>query len=89
MNRGEFNPAPPPPTPSGVSTIGRYKGDLVPSWLTPGLLSLLAAQTVAGRVRDPARPVRPVLDLAGRIPASSASQTVQAPVVPLPTPGAA
>jgi len=41
MNRGEFNPAPPPPTPSGVSTIGRYKGDLVPSWLTPGLLNFL------------------------------------------------
>jgi small-conductance mechanosensitive channel len=41
MNRGEFNPAPPPPTPSGVSTIGRYKGDLVPSWLTPGLLRFL------------------------------------------------
>jgi hypothetical protein len=41
MNRGEFNPAAPPPTPSGVSTIGRYKGDLVPSWLTPGLLKFL------------------------------------------------
>jgi len=41
MNRGEFNPAPPPPTPSGVSTIGRFKGDLVPSWLTPGLLKFL------------------------------------------------
>jgi hypothetical protein len=41
MNRGEFNPAPPPPTPSGVSTVGRYKGDLVPSWLTPGLLQFL------------------------------------------------
>ena len=41
MNRGEFDPAPPPPTPSGVSTIGRYKGDLVPSWLTPGLLNFL------------------------------------------------
>ncbi len=41
MNRGEFNPAPPPPTPSGVSTIGRFKGGLVPSWLTPGLLKLL------------------------------------------------
>ena len=25
MNRGEFNPAPPPPTPSGVSTIGRLR----------------------------------------------------------------
>ena len=41
MNRGEFNPAPPPPTPSGVSTIGRYKGDLVPSWLTPAVLKFL------------------------------------------------
>lgn len=41
MNRGEFNPAPPPPTPSGVSAIGRFKGGLVPSWLTPGLLKLL------------------------------------------------
>jgi hypothetical protein len=41
MNRGEFNPAPPPPTPSGLSTIGRYKGALVPGWLTPGLLKFL------------------------------------------------
>ena len=41
MNQGEFNPAPPPPTPSGVSTIGRYKSSLVPSWLTPGLLKFL------------------------------------------------
>ena len=41
MNLGEFNPAPPPPTPSGVSTIGRYKGDLVPNWLTAGLLNFL------------------------------------------------
>jgi hypothetical protein len=41
MNRGEFNAAPPPPTPSGVSTIGHYKGDLVPSWLTPGVLNFL------------------------------------------------
>jgi len=41
MNRGEFNPAPPPPTPSGVSTIGRFKGGLVPGWLTPWLLKLL------------------------------------------------
>jgi hypothetical protein len=41
MNLGEFNPAPPPPTPSGVSTIGRYKPGLVPSWLTPGLLKFL------------------------------------------------
>jgi hypothetical protein len=41
MNRGDFNPAPPPPTPSGVSTIGRYKGDLLPGWLTPGLLNFL------------------------------------------------
>ena len=41
MNRGEFNPSPRPPTPSGVSTIGRYKGNLVPSWLTAGLLNFL------------------------------------------------
>jgi hypothetical protein len=41
MNRGEFNPAPPPPTPSGVSTIGRYKTSLIPSWLTAGLLKFL------------------------------------------------
>jgi hypothetical protein len=41
MNRGEFNPAPPPPTPSGVSTIGRYTSGLVPGWLSSGLLSFL------------------------------------------------
>jgi hypothetical protein len=41
MNKGAFNPAPPPPTPSGVSTIGRYKSSLLPSWLTPVLLKFL------------------------------------------------
>jgi hypothetical protein len=33
--------------------------------LSPGLLCLLALQAVLGRLRDPARPARPVLHLAG------------------------
>jgi hypothetical protein len=47
-----------------VMPITSFLGGVLAA-LTPGLLALLAFQAVLGRLRDPARPARPVLHLAG------------------------
>lgn len=41
MNRGEFNPAPPPPTPDILATPERIAPKLVPAWATPARLGWL------------------------------------------------
>ena len=41
MNRGEFFPAPPPPTPVELPTLAKTIGPLAPSWATPGRLNFL------------------------------------------------
>ena len=41
MNRGEFFPAPPPPTPAELPTLAKTIGPLAPSWATPERLNFL------------------------------------------------
>jgi hypothetical protein len=41
MNRGEFDPAPPPPTPQVLATLDRAAPNLVPAWATPERMNWL------------------------------------------------
>ena len=43
MNRGEFFPAPPPPTPAELPTLAKTIAPLAPSWATPERLNFLRA----------------------------------------------
>jgi hypothetical protein len=98
MNRGEFSPAPIPPTPQEMATPGRIGKSLVPEWCTRMRLEKMSKNPTAfeadllrrAAIRDGTLTSRQILRAPGRnnfIAANNAPGTRPTPLPPPPATG--